>query len=60
MATNISDVLMHKSKFFDSLLNDLQTDQKRLKKIGILRVSKKNSILEKANISLDRESNKTL
>ena len=42
MATNISYVLKHKSKFFDTLLNDLQTVskeyQKRLKKVGILRV----------------------
>ena len=44
MATNISYVLKHKSKFFDILLNDLQTVskeyQKRLKKVGILRVKK--------------------
>ena len=42
MATNISYVLKHKSKFFDTFLNDLQTVskeyQKRLKKVGILRV----------------------
>ena len=42
MATSISYVLKHKSKFFDTLLNDLQTVskeyQKRLKKVGILRV----------------------
>ena len=43
MATNISYVLKHKSKFFDTFLNDLQTVskeyQKRLKKVGILRVN---------------------
>ena len=45
MATNISYVLKHKSKFFDTFLNDLQTVskeyQKRLKKVGILRVNEK-------------------
>ena len=39
MATNISYVLKHKSKFFDTFLNDLQTVskeyQKWLKKVGI-------------------------
>ena len=42
MATNISYILMHKSKFFETFLNNLQTVsiecQKRLKRIGILRV----------------------
>ena len=42
MATNISYVLKHKSKFFDTFLNDLQTVskeyQKRLKKVVILKV----------------------
>ena len=42
MATNISYILIHKSKFFEIFLNDLQTVskeyQKRLKKVGILRV----------------------
>ena len=43
MATNISYLLKHKSKFFDIFLNDLQTVskeyQKRLKRVGILRVN---------------------
>ena len=42
MATNINYILMHKSKFFETFLNNLQTVsieyQKRLKKVGILRV----------------------
>ena len=42
MATNISYILMHKSKFFETFLNNLQTVsieyRKRLKKVGILRV----------------------
>ena len=42
MATSISYVLKHKSKFFDTLLNDLQTVSKEykkwLKKVGILGV----------------------
>ena len=43
MATNISHILMQKSKFFETFLNDLQTVsikyRKRLKKVGILRVN---------------------
>ena len=42
MATNISYILMHKSKFFETFLNNLQTVsieyRKQLKKVGILRV----------------------
>ena len=42
MATNIRYVLKHKSKFFDTFFNDLQTVsieyRKWLKKVGILRV----------------------
>ena len=45
MATNISYMLMHKSKFFETFLNNLQTVskeyRKRLKKVGILRVKEK-------------------
>ena len=42
MATNISYILMHKSNFFETFLNNLQTVsiqcRKQLKKVGILRV----------------------
>ena len=42
MATNISHVLIQKSRFYETFLSILQTVseeyQKRLKKVGILRV----------------------
>ena len=45
MATNISYILIQKSMFFETFLNYLQTVsieyQKRLKKVGILRVKDK-------------------
>ena len=49
MATNISYILMHKSKFFETFLNNLQTVsieyRKRLKKVGILRVKHEEKLL---------------
>ena len=50
LATNICYILIHKSNFFETFLNDLQTVsiecQKRLKKVGILRVKGSFDILQ--------------
>ena len=57
MTTNINYVLIYKTKFFETFLNDLQTlseeYQKRLKRVGVLGVNMNEQIEIESIVSIE-------